>query len=892
MSVEQKVNDEQKLSDGSENTCVVCFKNVEIYSIGECDHPVCYECSTRMRVLCEQNECPICRQGLSKVIFTNEKRSYRELETSNRSEYYNKKYKICFSNINIQKAFYDLLEHPCPKCDARPFRSFDALKDHVRKEHELFYCDICTEHLKIFSFERKCYNRQQLGTHRRVGDPDNTSHKGHPLCHYCDCRYLDRDELFRHLRREHYYCHFCDADGSNQFYADYDSLRDHFRKEHYLCEEGDCIREKFTVVFRTEIDLKAHIANVHGKSMGKLLAKQARTLQLEITLGPRGRSNQQDQTMGNHRSRGNNEYQETERYESYTVQNPPRTIDAQNEQEFPSLGGTGASSAVTLIRPNMSIRTKSFGPAGLARTKENFPALGNTNNIPDTGPNLPGSSKYNQPPVSAILKKNTNVPQAKTNTGGGSMVIHVSNRPKSSIQNPSSNMKKVNQNDFPALPGSSRNQNNFFKEDFIPPNPSISLSSVSSKHRSLIDNYVSVAQPNSSKLSFVQKEAEKPQKKQVEQTFNASKLNSSEFPALASAAPVQDTNWVKSQKQQNKENRKSKVAQAPILNGPYLEPSFKKINEKKDSQKKNPTATDTESNNNKNNNKKVQKTNEKKSTTITTTTTTKSTETIKPITKTKDKKNDNNNENKTTNRNVSKMNDKNVENSSKNDVNKNSEFKKTFDEKDFPGLGKNTFPAPPPPGFDVKLNGSKQPPPGFKSVTLNSVAKPANNMTFTNSLGENYSIVPNHQYIAPPNLAKRNQELVKHFQGALKSHEAVEEFRFISQKFREGLYKASPYFEHCQAALRDKFDVIFPELLVLLPDITKQQELFLVYSQYLKSKNQQKQRTNLEVCTTCKQILLKSDLSAHLQDHQLDNNFPVLSLNDSGNSIISDGIRK
>lgn len=51
----------------SENTCVVCFKSVVIYSVGECDHPVCYECSTRMRVLCRQNECPICRQDMPKV---------------------------------------------------------------------------------------------------------------------------------------------------------------------------------------------------------------------------------------------------------------------------------------------------------------------------------------------------------------------------------------------------------------------------------------------------------------------------------------------------------------------------------------------------------------------------------------------------------------------------------------------------------------------------------------------------------------------------------------------------------------------------------------------------------------------------------------------------------
>lgn len=55
------------VTENSENACVVCFKNVFIYSVGECDHPVCYECSTRMRVLCRQNECPICRQDMPKV---------------------------------------------------------------------------------------------------------------------------------------------------------------------------------------------------------------------------------------------------------------------------------------------------------------------------------------------------------------------------------------------------------------------------------------------------------------------------------------------------------------------------------------------------------------------------------------------------------------------------------------------------------------------------------------------------------------------------------------------------------------------------------------------------------------------------------------------------------
>lgn len=173
-----------------------------------------------------------------------------------------------------------------------PYRTFQGLRIHVRKMHNMVYCDLCVTHLNIFTFERRCYTQAELSIHLTKGDVDNRSHRGHPLCEYCNKRYLDRDELFRHLRREHYFCHFCDADGCNEFYRDYNDLAEHFRQQHFLCEEGKCATEKFTGAFRSEIDYKAHVANVHGNLLNKQQAKQTRTLQLEITLGPRNRSGQ------------------------------------------------------------------------------------------------------------------------------------------------------------------------------------------------------------------------------------------------------------------------------------------------------------------------------------------------------------------------------------------------------------------------------------------------------------------------------------------------------------------------------------------------------------------------------------------------------------------------
>lgn len=55
------------VSESSDQTCPVCFKDAEIFSVGLCDHPICHECSTRMRVLCKEDACPICRREMPKV---------------------------------------------------------------------------------------------------------------------------------------------------------------------------------------------------------------------------------------------------------------------------------------------------------------------------------------------------------------------------------------------------------------------------------------------------------------------------------------------------------------------------------------------------------------------------------------------------------------------------------------------------------------------------------------------------------------------------------------------------------------------------------------------------------------------------------------------------------
>ena len=182
------------------------------------------------------------------------------------------------------------MEHRCPFCPNRaPERHFERLRDHVKREHGKFYCDLCVAHLRKFSFEFKAYTRSDLATHRRIGDKDDKSHKGHPLCEFCDERFLDNDELHKHLRKDHFWCHFCERDGGQDYFPNYQNLRIHFRDFHFLCEEGDCVNEKFTSVFRTKVDFQAHRAARHSGNLSKAQARQARQLEVDITFAPRPR---------------------------------------------------------------------------------------------------------------------------------------------------------------------------------------------------------------------------------------------------------------------------------------------------------------------------------------------------------------------------------------------------------------------------------------------------------------------------------------------------------------------------------------------------------------------------------------------------------------------------
>ncbi|CAF2741122.1 ZNF598 [Lepeophtheirus salmonis] len=224
---------------GSTFECPVCFTTAVHFSVGICNHSICQECSVRMRVLLGANECPIVSSLLN--------------------EFFDRKSGIRFENEDVQRKFKSLVQHVCSICeDHVGFPNLKQLETHCQRKHELFYCQLCSEHLNLFNMKDASTLGHLLATHRRKGDRDDKSHKGHPCCEFCNQRFMDNEALFLHLRKENItsVISATQMGKNNTYYPNYDTLRDHFGEQHYLCTEPSCKDSQFTHAFKSEIDFK------------------------------------------------------------------------------------------------------------------------------------------------------------------------------------------------------------------------------------------------------------------------------------------------------------------------------------------------------------------------------------------------------------------------------------------------------------------------------------------------------------------------------------------------------------------------------------------------------------------------------------------------------------
>lgn len=677
---------------------------------------------------------------------------------------------------------------------------------------------------------------------------------------------MDNDDLYRHLRRDHLYCHFCDAEGLHQYYSSYEHLRNHFSKEHYLCEEGMCVEEKFTSAFRTEIDLKAHKATVHGRQMSKAAAKQARTLELEFTLTPRSenrlnrRGIVRDCTVAS-TSRRDFFDGPAEEYCS-----TPR-LDVQDTSAFPTLGNATGPTLAGQTKTGGNVTIRSFlRSQPLAVTDENFPAL----NTESTGPNISKTVNFSVSGPSTSQKSSTSNVSIQVNHEG-TVTTRVtapnirirprhsefpalsSSEPSTSTANPvqwkevlkwtcsKSTPTNISKSKVPSSPSSSSLPMGS-AEDF----PILSKS----KKQSVITMVPSYAANSNNSQTMADLTKGKAKKKKVKPILNDNSSSGNE--TGNSKLPTRTTVIKKDIKSTHNSNdatasKKSTQTAYKTDNGTNSNNISKSLHIQNSKEAEHTNKKDKKKNKNAGGSSCV------------------SYDTVN----TKFGGNTNNEVHKK--RSELKINNLNTTNNN------------IHQTEDFPALCSSGTRPPgftnPPPGFELSI---PAPPPGF-SIKHNSMERlhDNNGLTFTNSSGESYSILPdnnkqNHHvysYVPPPDFQKRNKCLVARFNEVLDHQDQIEEFRRVSGHFREGSCDAEKYYIHCRQVMGTTvFGNIFPELLVLLPDIVKQQELFKIYKNELGGETK-----GLEMCSTCGQILKNgSDFRMHISSHTLENHFPAL----------------
>lgn len=268
--------------------CTVCCDDVKYYAVGPCNHRgMCHICSLRMRALSDSNDCVLCRHDCDEVIFTKDASTpFSAIPTEGKP--FDKKLKIHFASTEVYREVQRLFQFTCQICKEN-FKNMRALKDHLKKEHEMFLCELCFSHTKLFLGEQKLYTRKDLAKHRMFGDAGKSAFKGHPICEFCKLHFYGDDELYVHLRDKHFRCDIClrqDPRSQHIYYADYAQLKDHFEEMHIMCEDEECQEKKF-VVFATLIDYKVHVAEEHSKGMHKAERKQIRKLDLNFSYGDR-----------------------------------------------------------------------------------------------------------------------------------------------------------------------------------------------------------------------------------------------------------------------------------------------------------------------------------------------------------------------------------------------------------------------------------------------------------------------------------------------------------------------------------------------------------------------------------------------------------------------------
>ncbi|KAF4028305.1 R3H domain [Phytophthora infestans] len=262
--------------DDEPEYCILCADPIKFYAVGECNHHgICSKCSMRMRLIMDDRNCPMCKQPLDRVVVSSTSRPYESFElwgdAAGPDSVLDEPSETIY--VDCKAHYYELRSLREFKCRMKRCRelkhSLGQLKEHLRQDHGVEFCELCLSHQSFFIQEQEVFTKGALKGHnigRSRGGPTGQKHANtgkdfHPMCQFCRKRFYGDKELYEHLERNHFKCHICKVE--NEYFRNYASLETHFRREHHLCEDRRCLEMRF-VVFPNDVEYQAHMSSIHG----------------------------------------------------------------------------------------------------------------------------------------------------------------------------------------------------------------------------------------------------------------------------------------------------------------------------------------------------------------------------------------------------------------------------------------------------------------------------------------------------------------------------------------------------------------------------------------------------------------------------------------------------
>lgn len=175
--------------------CVICREDAKYFSIYQCSHyQNCLYCSLKLRMLYNDNKCPICKIESKLVIIY----GVDEPITSFSQVDLNSCYKssnfendgLMLGDISALEEIEKLTAYKCPvsSCNEPVSKTFNSLETHMNKAHKRYFCKVCVKDGKRFISQATVFTIDELKSHRLLGEYDEHWNNIVPIHHECQVR--------------------------------------------------------------------------------------------------------------------------------------------------------------------------------------------------------------------------------------------------------------------------------------------------------------------------------------------------------------------------------------------------------------------------------------------------------------------------------------------------------------------------------------------------------------------------------------------------------------------------------------------------------------------------------------------------------------------------------